>query len=50
MHPSGTKIINAYEYYFCEIGDDEHPPRGKTGSGLYDLYVTMQDRRKRHSY
>ena len=48
-HPSGTRIINAYESHIVEIGEDEHPAHGKTGSALYDLYVSITSRR-RHSF
>lgn len=44
QHPSGTKIINAYDSCTFEIGKDEHPARGKTGSALYDLYISLSDR------
>lgn len=49
MHPSGTKIINAYESYILDIGSDDHPAKGKTGSPLYDLMVAMKGRGK-HNY
>ncbi len=42
LHPSGTRIINAYESFMLEIGEDEHPARGKTGSALYDLYISLK--------
>lgn len=45
VHPSGTVIINACGYYILEVGEDEYPKRGKTGSFLYDLVTSMQDRR-----
>lgn len=45
-HPSGTHIINCYDSYYLEIGQDEHPAKGQTGSALYDLYVNVQKRRK----
>ena len=38
-HDSGCEIVNGYEHHFIEIGDDIHPPFGKTGSLLYDLYM-----------
>lgn len=47
-HPCGAALINGYGYSIVEIGDDEHPAKGKTGSALYDLYVSLQ-KRKRHS-
>ena len=40
-HPSGTKIINSYGSYMLEIRDDEHPAKGRTGSALYDLYISL---------
>lgn len=43
-HPSGAKLINAYNYITFDIGDDEHPAKGKTGSALYDLYISLQRR------
>ncbi len=44
-HPSGTEIINTYDSYTFEIGDDEHPAKGKTGSALYDLYVSITNKK-----
>ena len=44
-HESGTKIINAWDQYLLEVKDDEHPPVGKTGSVLYDLYTAMRNRK-----
>ena len=44
-HASGTKIINAYEYTILNIGDDEHPAQGRTGSALYDLYMNLKTRK-----
>ena len=41
IHPSGTRIINVCGYRILEIGEDEHPERGKTGSFLYDLYISF---------
>lgn len=46
-HESGTKLINAYESHFFSVGDDEHPPKGRTGSALYDLYISLQERKNR---
>ena len=42
QHTSGTKIINAYEYLKLDIGEDEHPAQGRTGSALYDLYMSLK--------
>ena len=47
-HESGTRLINAYGHYIVDIPDDTYPDRGKTGSALYDLYVSMADRRKKY--
>lgn len=44
MHPSGTRLINGSGYYRFEIGADEYPEEGKTGSALYDLYLAMKKR------
>lgn len=41
-HTSGTRIINAYEYTVLDIGEDEHPAQGRTGSALYDLYMSIK--------
>lgn len=52
-HPTGTKIINAYEKYILEIGKEEYPEEGKTGSLLYDLYKQVERQRGKfgsHSY
>ncbi len=45
IHASGTKILNVYDYHFLDIGADEHPKRGKTGSPLYDLYISLRKSR-----
>ncbi|WP_130837900.1 metallophosphoesterase family protein [Lachnoclostridium sp. Marseille-P6806] len=45
-HPSGTSIINCYESFILDIGADEYPAPGKTGSALYDLYMNMKRRRE----
>lgn len=44
-HPSGTKIINAYDRYILDFDDKDHPEEGKTGSFLYDLYKSMNRNR-----
>ena len=41
-HSSGTHIINTCGAYRMEIGPEEHPARGKTGSPLYDRYIRMR--------
>ena len=46
QHPSGTKILNVNGYQILEIGDEHHPPKGKTGSFFYDLYVSMKRQTK----
>lgn len=46
-HSSGTRIINCYDHYVLPVGDDEHPAHGKTGSALYDLYVSINKRTKK---
>lgn len=40
-HPGGTRILNAYGALWLEIGEDEYPARGKTGSLLYDWYTSF---------
>ncbi len=42
LHPSGTMMINACGRCTVEISDADYPPRGKTGSVLYDLYTLLQ--------
>lgn len=44
VHPSGTRLINGSGYYSLDIGDDEHPEEGRTGSALYDLYLALKRR------
>lgn len=46
-HVSGTRIINAYDQITLNVGKDEHPAHGKTGSALYDLYVNLNKTLKR---
>ena len=40
-HPSGTKILNVCGFYVLEIGKEQYPERGKTGSFLYDLAMSL---------
>ncbi len=47
-HPSGTKLINAYGKYELTIREEEYPQVGKTGSFLYDLVMSMRDKRKKY--
>ncbi len=47
MHPSGTKLINAFGSYEFEIGEDEYPAVGQTGSFLYDLVMTLKDKKRK---
>ena len=46
VHPSGTRLINAYQKYEVEIGDDEYPSVGHTGSFIYDLVMSMKSKKK----
>ncbi len=46
-HASGTKVINACDTHMLDIGEDDYPARGRTGSPLYDLYISMTDGRRR---
>ena len=46
IHPSGTKIINCCGSYIFDIDQSEYPLPGKTGSALYDLYMSMKIRRE----
>ncbi len=40
-HAAGTKIVNCCDAHILEIGENEYPARGKTGSALYDLYISL---------
>lgn len=42
-HPSGTKIINSCGYVILEIGKEEYPAQGKTGSFLYDMVMNLKN-------
>lgn len=44
LHPSGTRIVNAYEKCYIDIQKESYPALGETGSGLYDLYIRMKMR------
>ena len=46
IHSSGAKIINCYDKYELTVEEGEYPPMGKTGSALYDLYVSMKEHRR----
>lgn len=46
-HPSGTKIINAYDRYLLDVSKNDHPAEGQTGSFLYDLYIRTTRARQR---
>ncbi len=43
-HPSGTKIINVCGYHIIELDRGDYPKRGKTGSFLYDMVISVKDR------
>ena len=45
LHPSGARLINAYQKYELEIGDDEYPSVGHTGSFIYDLVMSMKNKK-----
>ncbi len=47
-HPAGTSIVNACERYTLELGEQDYPPPGQTGSPLYDLWFRVQQGRKRN--
>ncbi|MEE8885507.1 MAG: metallophosphoesterase [Eubacteriales bacterium] len=47
-HSCGTTLINAYKKYEFEIGKDEYPAVGKTGSFLYDFVMGMKQKRKKY--
>ena len=41
-HAAGTRIINAYGKAYLDVKEHEHPPYGKTGSYMYDLYIALK--------
>ena len=41
-HPSGTKIMNVCGYRVFDIPETAYPAKGRTGSFLYDLYVSLK--------
>lgn len=43
-HPSGTKIVNGCGYVIVDIGREEYPAQGKTGSLLYDIVTNLKNR------
>lgn len=43
-HASGAHLINAWKSHELIVGEDEFPMHGRTGSPLYDLYISMQKR------
>lgn len=45
-HESGTKLINCAPSRRFTIGQDEYPIQGKTGSALYDLYLSLKNRER----
>ena len=44
-HTAGTHIINACGSVLIEPDRSAYPPEGKTGSPLYDLYISLKNRR-----
>ena len=44
VHESGTKLVNCWQSHIMTIGEEEHPAVGKTGSALYDLYMSIRMR------
>ncbi|MDO4619545.1 MAG: metallophosphoesterase family protein [Lachnospiraceae bacterium] len=43
-HESGTEIINAYRSRMIEIGEHEYPSQRKTGSAVYDFFISLTNR------
>lgn len=43
-HACGTKIINTCGYVILEVGKEEYPEQGKTGSLLYDIVTNLKKR------
>ncbi len=37
-HPSGTSIINAFDYCYLDVPEDSYPEYGNTGVFVYDFY------------
>ncbi len=46
-HSSGVRVVNGCGYCILELGDDAHPPYGKTGSPMYDFYVSLKEWKKK---
>ncbi len=44
VHPSGTKILNCCGHVILEVGKEEYPEHGKTGSFLYDMVINLKNR------
>jgi predicted phosphodiesterase len=47
IHPSGTKLINTFGTYELEITEDQYPAVGQTGSFLYDLVMTLKEKKRK---
>lgn len=41
-HACGAKVINCCGYVILEVGKEEYPAQGKTGSLLYDLVTNLK--------
>lgn len=44
--PCGTRIFNCSGYRIVEIDESEYSERGKTGSFLYDYYMSMKEKQE----
>ena len=44
-HPSGTQIINCCGSRMLELKEGDYPLKGKTGSFIYDFYISLKSRK-----
>ena len=45
-HSCGTTIVNSFDHQIIDFPESNFPARGQTGSPLYDLYISLQERRR----
>jgi hypothetical protein len=45
-HSSGTTIVNSFDHQIIDFPESDFPARGQTGSPFYDLYISLQERKR----
>ena len=45
-HSGGTTIVNCFDHQIIDFPESDFPAKGQTGSPLYDLYISLQERRR----